>query len=764
MATGLFTLWIAVLSLPMLGGKWLAGPWSDQYTAGYPFRSWGAEWWRRAGHVPLWNPEIFGGLPFLGAGHGEAFYPFSFLRLLLPTMIVTNLEFVVHYVLAGLFTYLLLRLLRVSWSGAAVAGVAYELSGIIGSYPSPGHDAKLIVSALLPLACIGLLVALRDRRSGGYALITLAVAGSLFSAQYQVTYYLLIAIGVFALYVALDEAAAEPARARLARLSLAMGAVLLGFGIAMIHILPFFSYIPFSPRATGYHGFQGSTTFAIPWEHVPEFFLKNFAGSRETYWGSNSLKLHSEYLGLPVVALAILGGSGAERRLLKFWLGGIGLLFLLISLGAGTPFYRLWWAVMPYVRHTRAPGMAFFVVAFIVALFAGLGADRIARKDGVKALMPWFVAAGLVALLAVTGGFGAIAQSLASSASQAAGRDLMSTVRANQPAIMWGALSSALALAAAAAVGSGFLRGRLTPRVFGLALPLVLGTDLWLNAQRFWTYSRPYGRDQIIDRIAGTPLPFRVLDTGVYPGSALMAFDIPQVLGYHGNELRFYDDLLGGKNEWTNLRFLPLWDLLAVSYVIVPQDRPTDSIPGFRLVLAAAQTSAGVAARLFERVTPAPYARVVPAAVKGDSDHVVPTLLDPRLDYNRLVLLTPDQPITPAPVTAMPTPSPSHATVTRSQPGRLTVTLDPTPPAPSYLVVAENWYPDWHASVDGAPAAVLRGDQTLMTVPVPAGARRVELAFRSRDYERGRFVTLVSLVLLVGLLAAPAASRLAGRG
>src|SRR5207253_4847086 len=134
-----------------------------------------------------------------------------------------------------------------------------------------------------------------------------------------------------------------------------------------------------------------------------------------TYWGSNPLKYHSEYLGLPVVALAVVGVAARDRRRLVLWLGGIGLLFLLISLGAATPFYRLFWAVMPLVKKTRAPGMAFFVVAFVVALLAGLGAERLERKQGRAALTAWLVVAGVVALLAVTGVFGAMAQSLAAS-------------------------------------------------------------------------------------------------------------------------------------------------------------------------------------------------------------------------------------------------------------------------------------------------------------------------------------------------------------
>src|SRR5207237_3940711 len=97
LATAVFTLWPAILSLPMLAGMWLASPWSDQYNAGYPFHAWSAEWFHRTGHLPLWDPEIFGGLPFVAAGHGDIFYPTWLLRFILPTTTAGNLSFPVHY-------------------------------------------------------------------------------------------------------------------------------------------------------------------------------------------------------------------------------------------------------------------------------------------------------------------------------------------------------------------------------------------------------------------------------------------------------------------------------------------------------------------------------------------------------------------------------------------------------------------------------------------------------------------------------------------
>ncbi|HKA60395.1 MAG TPA: YfhO family protein [Gemmatimonadales bacterium] len=765
--------WIAILCLPMLAGKWLAGPLSDQLSAGVPFRGWGAEWWRRLGHVPLWNPEIFGGMPYIGAiGTGDVLYPSAVvLRLLLPTSTAINIGFFIHYVLAGLFTYLLLRSLRVSWSGAVVAGVAYQLSGIMASYVQPGHDGKLVVSALTPLVLLGLVLGMRDRRSAGYAIVGVGIGLSIFTQHVQITYYMLLTAGLFALYLAFGER--MPTGDRVRRLALALGAVLLGFGIAAIQLLPAFAHMPLSARAVSVQGgFEGATSYAIPWEHVGEFFLKNFVGQTGagTYWGTNPIKLHSEYLGLPVIALAVFGAGAAVDRRLRWWLAGIGALFFLICLGSATPFYRLWWAVMPYVKQMRAPGMAFFVVALVVACFAGFGTERLERQmdnRGSVHVRAWMVVAAALALLAVAGVFGSMARSLTiGRASSVSTRD-----------ILIGALTSALALGVVAAIAWAALRKRLRAPLWPVLLALLIGADLWLNARPFWTYSdldkTLYQSDPIVDRIRAGPQPTRVLDLAsvmrqpAYPGNVLMALDVPQLLGEHGLELRYFGDVLGGHNVWRNLGNLHLWEMFAIHWVIAPAVAPgqgLDSIPGFTRVLQRVPTSSGSPADLYERKTPSPYAVVAPAAFSLDSASIIAALTDPRMAFDRVVLLDTREGVATPPLAQLPVPSAGRAVVEQWEPGRMAIGLNPAPPNSGYLVVSENWSPDWRAKVDGNSVKVLRGNWTLITVPVPAGAKRVELAFSSPSYRRGEFLTLLSLIVVLGAVVGPTVTRRLRRG
>src|SRR5881396_2277176 len=459
-ALGVVSLFIAILALPMLSGKWLASPDGDQYSSGYAVKEWAANEYHRTGHFPLWNPMIMGGLPYIDVvTHGDVLYPTSFLREVMPPYQAMNIAFVLHYILAGFLTYLFLRRLGASWIGAVTGGVAYQLSGILISYVHPGHDGKLFVSTMLPLAFLALLAALRDKRAWGYPLLAVAVALCLLSPHVQTTYYLLIAAALFALYLTFGEPSPDSLRSRLIRLGIVFVAVVVGFGIAAPQIVPFIQYIPHSPRAGGYSvGYEGSTSFGIPWNHIPEYIIAGFTGDTADYWGSNPLKLHSEYLGLPVVALAILG-LGDRRRRLVWWMLGIGGLFLLIALGASTPFYHLWWTVMPMVKKTRAPGMVFFVVAFCTATFAAFGVDRLERRDTVAAkhARAWLIAAGAIALLGLIGAFGQVAIALAPSGELAqALRHGLPQAIARGSFIRLSTLLSAVALAALALLAWGW--------------------------------------------------------------------------------------------------------------------------------------------------------------------------------------------------------------------------------------------------------------------------------------------------------------------
>lgn len=751
-----FVLTTLTLMWPLLGGRIVLG--DDQLIAGYAFRSFGAEFFRATGSVPEWNPYLFGGVPFIAAQHGDIFYPTAWLRWIMPVDLAMSLGYAIHLVLAGWFMWLFLRSLRVRWGAAVVGGIAYQLSGIVASLMRPGHDGKMFVSALTPLLFYALLKAVREERWWGYGLVALTVGLSMLTPHYQMTYYLLVAAGIWTLWLVFFDPERPPRRRWVVPLAAALGAVLLGLAIAALQVLPFLEYIPFSPRAEG--GPSGGWEYAIAYSLPPvEIFtaiLPQFNGIHETYWGPNFFKLHSEYLGAVALVLAVFGWLDPSRRRLVWGLTAIAALFLLVSFGGHTPFYRLWYAVMPMMQKVRAPGMAFFLVAFPVAVLAGLGAERLlAGRVAGRAVL---IGTGVVALFALLGVLGVLQNLAYALAEPQQGQ----RVALNEPELRAGALRllvvTLIAMGALWAVATGRIRGW----VAVAALAVVTAGDLWSMDRRYAEFIPPaaetFRDDPVISALRAAPKPYRVLDVPfpqfggpVYPGSVLMAYEIPSVLGYHGNELRYYDELMGGKNVWQYVLTPHVLDLVAARYVILRQSQP---LPGWHEVTSTENAAFQGPAVLFERDTAPEYARVLTAAAKIPGDQIVPTLIDPGFPVDRLALYPDTASVSPAPLgQGVPEPSPVAATVATWAPGSMTVTLSPAPSDTSYLVVAENWYPAWRAEIDGTPAAVHRANHTFLSVALPPGATEVAFRFESDTYRRGKLVTLLALLGTAVLLS-----------
>ncbi len=90
----------------------------------------------RNGDFPLWNPLQFSGHPFFANPQHAVLYPLNGLFFLLPFDIAFNGIIVLHFFMGGLFTYLLLRDMKVGSTGALISGLVFMLSGYLLSVHS----------------------------------------------------------------------------------------------------------------------------------------------------------------------------------------------------------------------------------------------------------------------------------------------------------------------------------------------------------------------------------------------------------------------------------------------------------------------------------------------------------------------------------------------------------------------------------------------------------------------------------------------------
>jgi hypothetical protein len=794
-ASLVFALATLTLSWPMLLGKTLFTGRSDIYTLGYAFRHFAEVSFKSGQGIPQWNPYLQGGLPYIGAMHGDIFYPTFLLRLLVGTAEGITLEFPIHLFLAGLFTFLFLRAWRVPFFAALVGGLAYMLSGSIAGYASPGHDGKLFVSTLLPLGLFMLTRGIRDGRNWTWAGFAFVVGLAMLSPHPQLSQYLLLVSGSFALYLAFAthaEVGKLPTSVAVKRLGFAGGAVVLGLMIAAIQYLPVMKYTPWSPRSAG-HTWEDATSYSFPIEETINAYVPQFSGILDNYWGQNQIHFHSDYFG--VVVLVLMGaafGAGLHKSFKRFW-AVTALVALVWAWGGHTPLYHLI-IYVPYTKYLRAPSMMIYVTAFSVAVLAAIGTERILRRQVAAKYGPtWAIAAGAFAVFMTIGGYRmlvGVAMGFIKIAYSQYGDQILQAfglpdrAEANTTNAVLGAWRSFAFVALTAGVIWLWYQNRLSLKAAAWGMALLVLVDLWTVERLYWQYMPPaeqiFASDAAIDSIKADAVrtgPGRTLliDDRRAPGSRLDPMDpyfrkkalmnqlVRTVEGEQGNELNFYRKMMALDSGQIELN-PNFWRHENVRYVYAGLDpqqlgqaAAQMGLPPFTTLAGPVRNANGSMVFAYRMGAPNPYAWVAGAAVQAEPQQVLPTVLDPRFDPTTAAVVDTGASIKGGGTTGL-SPSANSATVKGYEPGKVSVDLARPAQAGNVLVLSENYYPGWAATSGTTSLTVSRVNYNLIGVELPAGTQHVELSFADPGYPKGKVITWAAVavavvLLIVGLVA-----------
>jgi hypothetical protein len=783
---------------PFWTGRVLLPDMSDQQTS-YAFREFAADFVKRYAQAPQWIPYEFGGMPYLAnTMHGDTFFPTALLRLVLPVDVGMALGFLLFTFLAGVFAYLFFRTLRFGWAPAFVGGAAYMFSGQVISLASPGHDGKLYVSALLPLALLFLYRAVTRDDWRQYAFFGVTVGFALLTPHHQLTYYLLMAAGFFWLFLVFWSGE-RPASTLWWKSALMFGgALVVALMLSAIQIIPFLEFFPFSPRGSPGSvstGWQYASQFSMPPEELVNVLWPAFSGMLDNYWGRNSFKLHSEYLGAAVILLAVLSVQVPARRRLVWFFAGLAAYATLFGFGGHTPFYSIPYTILPFLKSTRAVSMIFFITAFCVAGMAAVGVEALVgsapplvrdsastakreRKTRVSAVdglggreifgVPRTMAmiAGVViaaSLIGMAGGWRGVMETLVDP-------QLFRGVEQNYPLFIADCARVILVVVAVAALCAAAVRGRLAPETWGLIAGCVVLLDLWSVERKYVRFSprasEVLAADQVVAALRADSSVYRVMPlSSPYIRNYLISYRIRTALGYNGQELHRYDEVLGGKNSWQldghgNTLNPALWPVLGVKYYVFDQqysDPQLDSVGG------PLETYEHHKAYLYRVRNAAPYAYMVPQALRTDAAdaEIISALLDGKIDPRALIIVPKASPAGADSMRLQPAHIDTPVQFREVRPGQLHAELSSPLATDAFLYVAENYYPSWHATVDGKPAPVLRAQVSFMAVPVPAGGRVVDLVFESRSYVIGRTISLITALgaIVIAIWGAIAGKR-----
>jgi hypothetical protein len=326
-------------------------------------------------------------------------------------------------------------------------------------------------------------------------------------------------------------------------------------------------------------------------------------------------------------------------------------------------------------------------------------------------------------------------------------------------AVMCGAAAGALALWDRGTLRSSHVVMILTGFT---ALDLLRVNDRYIQIVRYEDF---FPQDPGIDALRGRLAPGeRVLAVGgVYPEGFLAAYGVPEVFGYHGNQLRWYNALTrydvrqsartAAELQQYWLGFLTSGALRALSarYVLLPGQV---ELPGYKLLGADQRVS------VYVHEPAVPAAAVVPeVVVEPDSARRVALLWSPTFDPAKTIIVE-------EAVQAVGQAGGTGTAVIEGN-GDDTLAIRVRSSGPALLHVSRTFHRSWQAEIDGVAAPVLRANHALMAIPLTrSGDHRVLLRYRPAIVRLSARVTLATwaAVLLFSLGALFLSRRRAARG
>lgn len=724
----------------------------------YPWRAF-AHHAIAGGVIPLWNPFQFCGMPFVANSQSAVFYPPNGLFYLLDPARAFAIAAALHLLLAGLFTYLLLRALGCGRFGATFGAVAFAFCAFFAAWLQ--LPTVLDTGVWLPLALFFIVRYFATRRPGYAIGLGVTVGTALLAGHPQMFLYV---AGVSAVYFIFNALSDPGARARLHRvagwLGMGAGAAVLAFLWGAVQLLPSAELLPLSHRATvaSAQGYGAYLRFAMPWQQLITVILPEFMGNPAygTYWGRGNFAEYAAYAGVLPLALAMLGVIWKRDKHALFF-AALAVFALLAALG--TPVNLLLFYGVPGFSSTGGPQRMLFIYSAAVAVLAGMGADAAARAFADPQAARRFArhlsaAAAMIVAVAIAFVF-AIALSLRVavwSLLSAPALNILVALLALAAGVgaYWAAsrgdakgARAALAVLLAAAVFELFM--------FGMSYHQTAPVGSVYPATELTTYLEEHadgGRVMPLHQSWG----LRDFPRAVLPPNAAMVYGIRDVQGYDSLYLARYRSVLAAvegrdPSPQANGNMLlgapadpSLLPALGVRYVLSPVAL---DVPGLAL-----ERAGEVNVYRVENSVPRAYVARAAVAAAGVLD-ALPKLS--AASRGGAVLETTG----PLPQAAASRGAPGDVTFARQGLNRVRLKAS----GPGYLVLSDAYYPGWRAWVDGRPAEIRIANGAFRAVWVRPGGHEVEMRFEPSSFRLGLFATLVAAAIAMAALGAGVASR-----
>lgn len=733
----------------------------------YPLRLSVAESFR-TGELPLWDRRLAQGFPLLAAFQPGVFYPPHVLLAVAPFFLGIRILFVVHFIIAAIGGYKLIRYWQYPSSVAAIGALMFSLGGTVVSLTNLLNHFQSAV--WLPWVLLSWEQLLRG--PSWWRLLIFAVVSTL---QFLAGSPEFFAMGMG--LVVLDGLRMRSQNNELSLLrilGLLVGALLLVAGISMVQIV-----------ATGELFLQSRRQQLIPtgesiqWSLIPLNLLNLFLLDKEIdpssgngvrfIWAKESSFFVTYYMG----SVSLLGiflwafySAWREKLILSILTFGI----LILALGDYTPVYPYLLQHVSWVSAFRFPEKLFFLfyAGLLFVTIRGLG--YLFERNEIRSRQSAIILAGvcvlwITAYLFVLGGVDFVGDKIAKlnrlAASSAASANAVASLLKNleRQILLTVAISLLIYLANIkkfksslvtillvgivcadlVSANKGFLFS-VAPKVI-LESPTVTiqGND---EGRRIFYYPSPGNLHPSSLFLKGRPahqetvgLWYRNLlpNAGIFYGLEYM-----QEIDALGR--RAYTDFLSFANGIEPPAQIRLLRAFNVGYVVSFREL---SIPGLTLIHRHPQFYSW----LYKIERPLPRAYIVnKSVVEKDPRRTLQRLADGQFDPRAEVLLDSEIRINAKAL--------YQATSKILNYQNTIVTIETETNDEGILVFLDAHYPGWKAYVDGLETSIARANHFYRAVRVPQGRHRVEFKYEPYSFQIGLIISSATLlsILVISLV------------
>jgi hypothetical protein len=744
----LLALTVAMFAGPLLwpGDQILSNRGNDLATEFVYWRQFGFEH-LRAGHLALWNPHVFGGLPAMGDFQSALLYPPNWIYLVLPLAKAINLELALHVFLFGLFMSIWAKRYRLHPMAVLFASAVSMFGGSFFLHIYAGHLATIDAMAWTPLILLTIDELVDDLNPKWMFIGIFAVAMQLLAGHPQTSFNTLVACAFYGGMRLVDSRRVFATAAALA---------CVGIGAAAICTVQLWTGLQAASEGTRRGGapFHFAAMFSFPPENLVTLVVPGFFGdlAKFPYWARCYLWEMNPFFGLTGLTMAIFGAV-VEFRKRAVWIVMVALFFLL-GIGSHTPLFALLYNYVPGFDQFRAHAKFIFEAVPFLAMLAAVGINNLIRSTrGARAAAAMILVAAIVvgaggiclyygsAFSSVTNGWnGLVTWVWATGESYFPHGKVLDPGFSTNSRIFAGVqclISAGILLALAALV---WLRRVSVNAVYPL---IILGiADVFLFAHSTTDTFRLADTDPIAIRefLRSRPGDYRIRGPSLAE-AATIGIGADDIWGYNPMVLRRYAELLAfsqHSNPNTASAYLTIWNLRTPLLRLV------------RLRYVFRMRNGQMSMKEIDGALE--HLLLVNGWTRADGrDAVFNALIQPSFEPDQTVILETDP--TPAPVAGG-----QLGTVELLHADTDSLTISASVEKPTLLLITDSYSRYFRAvPLPGSSQRrydVLPADYALMAIPLAAGKHLLRLEYAPSGYVIGRWISMVALAAYLLALGA----------